>query len=216
MLRACWRCLTRVSPFVRGSAGFSSDDTLFATRSPSSIRCLMKWYFLSMCLDLPWSLGSLAKATALSLSQKISIGSLIAGTTPRSPMKFFSHIASFAASLAAIYSHSQVESAIVSCLELFQEIAPPFRVKTQPDWERKLSLSVWKLASLYPTTLKSSLPPRVRTQSLVLRRYLRIFFTAVQCALPGFAWYLLTMLRAKATLGRVHVIAYMVDPTAEA
>nr|KAJ0189736.1 hypothetical protein LSAT_V11C800408040 [Lactuca sativa] len=50
------------------------------------------------------------------------------GTTPRSPMKFFNHIASFDASLAAMYSDSHVESTTVSCLELFQVTAPPFRV----------------------------------------------------------------------------------------
>ena len=171
---------------------------------------------MSICLYFPWSLGSLVKATTPSLSQKISIGSFMVGTTPRSPTKFFFHIASFDALLNAIYSDSHVELATVSCLELFQVTVPPFRVKTQPDCKQKLSWSVWKLASVYTSTLKSSLLPRIRNHSIVLHRYLRIFFTTVQCALPGFPWYLLTMLNAKVTSGRVHVIAYMIDTTVEA
>ena len=50
-------------------------------------------------------------------------------------MKFFNHIATFDILLAAMYSDSHVESATISCLELFQVIDPPFRVKTQLDWE---------------------------------------------------------------------------------
>ena len=55
------------------------------------------------------------------------------GTTPTSLMKFVNQTASFDASLAAMYSDSQVESAIVSCLELFQVTAPPFNVNNHPD-----------------------------------------------------------------------------------
>ena len=40
---------------------------------------------------------------------------------------------SFAASEAAMYSASIVESATVSCLELFQLTAPPFTLNTKPD-----------------------------------------------------------------------------------
>ena len=78
-------------------------------------------------------LGGFGKATTLTLSQKISIGSWIEGTTPRSPMKFFNHTAALDASQAAIYSDSQVESATVSCFELFHDTAPPFNKNTQPD-----------------------------------------------------------------------------------
>ncbi|KAL4567140.1 hypothetical protein LXL04_022714 [Taraxacum kok-saghyz] len=88
------------------------------------------------------------EATAPVLSQKRFTGSLILGTTPRSLMNSLSHIASFDASLAAMYSDSQVDSATVSCLELFQDTAPPFNKNTQPDCERASSRSVWKLASV--------------------------------------------------------------------
>ncbi|GJY73343.1 hypothetical protein Tco_0477774 [Tanacetum coccineum] len=91
----------------------------------------------SSCLDLANAfvngsagLSSNLKATALSLSQNISIGSCTVRTTPRSPMKFFIQIASFEASQAAIYLDSHVESATVSCFELFHVTAPPFNKNT--------------------------------------------------------------------------------------
>ena len=55
------------------------------------------------------------------------------GTTPSSEMSFFIQTASLAASAAAMYSASVVESAIVSYLELLQLIAPPFNVNMNPD-----------------------------------------------------------------------------------
>ncbi|MFS7898947.1 hypothetical protein Hanom_Chr00s036088g01772331 [Helianthus anomalus] len=52
------------------------------------------------------------------------------GITSRSAMNFFIQTASLAASEAAIYSDSVVDWATTLCLELFQVIAPPFKVKT--------------------------------------------------------------------------------------
>ena len=49
------------------------------------------------------------------------------GTTPNSIMKFLIQTVSFVASAAAMYFDSAVESATVSCLELFQLTAPPYR-----------------------------------------------------------------------------------------
>ncbi|KAJ9544278.1 hypothetical protein OSB04_023985 [Centaurea solstitialis] len=59
----------------------------------------------------------------------ISTGLEILATTLRSEIKFLSQTASFAASDAAMYSTSVVESAMVSYFELFHEIVPPFRLK---------------------------------------------------------------------------------------
>ncbi|KAK8690667.1 hypothetical protein V6N13_074198 [Hibiscus sabdariffa] len=70
------------------------------------------------------------------------------GITPNSVMNFLIQTASLAASLVAIYSASVVESATMSCFELFQLTAPPLRQNTKPDCDRESSLSVWKLASL--------------------------------------------------------------------
>ena len=70
------------------------------------------------------------------------------GTTPSPVMNFLIQTASLAASEAAIYSASVVESATVSYLELLQLTAPPFKQNTYPNCDRKSSLSVWKLASV--------------------------------------------------------------------
>ena len=45
----------------------------------------------------------------------------------------FNQTASLVASLAAIYSASIVESAVMGCLELFQDTAPPLNVNKNPD-----------------------------------------------------------------------------------
>ncbi|KAK8556311.1 hypothetical protein V6N12_002719 [Hibiscus sabdariffa] len=78
----------------------------------------------------------------------ITVESDMLGTTPSSVTNFLIQTASFAASLAAMYLASVVESATVSCFELFPLTAPPFRRKTNPDCDRESSLSVWKLASV--------------------------------------------------------------------
>ena len=70
------------------------------------------------------------------------------GTIPNSEMNSFNQTAFLAASDAAIYSASIVESAIVLCLELFQLTTPPFKVNMNPDCDLKSSMSVWKLASV--------------------------------------------------------------------
>ena len=64
---------------------------------------------------------------------------LALGTIPRSEMNFLIQTASFAALDAAIYSASVVESATVSCFELFQLTAPPFKQNTYPDCDLKSS-----------------------------------------------------------------------------
>jgi hypothetical protein len=51
---------------------------------------------------------------------------------------------------------------------------------------------------------------------IVLRKYLRMFFTTVQWLSPRSDWYLLIALRAYETYGCVLIIAYMIDPIAEA
>ncbi|GJV08348.1 hypothetical protein Tco_1346004 [Tanacetum coccineum] len=64
------------------------------------------------------------KATALSLSQNISMGSCTVGTNPRSPMKFFSTIASFEAHTAAFTKTRHVESATYLALNFSMSPLP--------------------------------------------------------------------------------------------
>ncbi|CAA0828845.1 Unknown protein, partial [Striga hermonthica] len=69
------------------------------------------WYLRSMCLLALWARGSLEFATAPLLSQYTVITCGKLGITSKSTKKFLSQTASFAASEAAMYSASIVESA---------------------------------------------------------------------------------------------------------
>ncbi|KAJ9561692.1 hypothetical protein OSB04_006852 [Centaurea solstitialis] len=184
--------------FRKAGRGYTATDTTREVARPPLLIGKISDQCVQRCdLLVSYNIGhgSFACATAPELSQNISIGLEILATTLRSDRKFLSQTASFAASHAAMYSASVVESAIVSCFELFHEIAPPFRVKTYPDCDLKSSLSVWKLASEYPVTLiSSSEPPKTKNISFVLLRYLRMFLTATQWGSPGFCWYLLATL----------------------
>ncbi|KAL0413299.1 UNVERIFIED_CONTAM: hypothetical protein Sradi_1531600 [Sesamum radiatum] len=60
----------------------------------------------------------------------------------------FIQTASLAASEAAIYLASMVESAVVSYLKLFQATTPPLSLNTKPDRDLTSSSSDWKLASI--------------------------------------------------------------------
>src|SRR4051812_48802258 len=63
--------------------------------------------------------------------------------------------------------------------------------------------------------MSSSSPPYTRNISLVLRKYLRIFLTAIQCSEPGSDWYLLVKLIACPPSCLVYSMAYIVEPMAE-
>ena len=70
------------------------------------------------------------------------------GTTPSSVTNLRIQTASFAASEAATYSASVVESAVVVCLELFQQTAPPLHKKTNAEIDFLSSTSDWKSESV--------------------------------------------------------------------
>src|SRR5215216_4683570 len=98
---------------------------------------------LLMCLVLLYNLDSFAKAIAPVLSQKIFIGPDALGMTPRSDMNYFIQTPSFAASEAAMYSASHVDTVMTLCLELHQLTAPPFNKKYVSGlWLRVIRISV--------------------------------------------------------------------------
>ena len=66
------------------------------------------------------------------LSYKRGTADLKEGTIPSSVMNFQIQIASLAASDAAMYSASVVESTVILYLELFQLTVPQLQVKTNP------------------------------------------------------------------------------------
>ena len=118
------------------------------TTSPRAMISLIMWYFLSMWFPFLWFLGSLDYATTPLLSQNKVMGTCSILTTWRLERNFVSHIASFAASLAATYYASMVESAIQDCLILLQLMDPPPKVKTHLEVDFLKSRSDWNL-SLY-------------------------------------------------------------------
>ena len=71
------------------------------------------------------------------------------GITSMSLKKFLNQTASLAASEAAIYSASMVESAMLDCLTLLQTTAAPLRVNSELDVDFPESLSPWKSESVY-------------------------------------------------------------------
>ena len=108
------------------------------------------------------------------LSHNNGMGDVLDGIAPNSCMNFFIHTASLAASLAAMYSASVVESAVDPCLLFFQQTAHDPIVKTYPDVDFLSSGSDWKSASVY-LRICSKLPSNTRQNSFVLRRYLICF-----------------------------------------
>ena len=114
-----------------------------------------------------------------------------------------------------MYSTSVVESATICYLELFQQTTSSFKQNMNSDYDLKSLWSNLKLASVNPFTVSSHCP-YTNSISLVILKYLRMFFTAIQCLSLGLGWYLLHMLKAYATLGLIHNMAYMIEPMDEA
>ena len=119
--------------FVSASAMLSSDATFSIFTSPRCMISRIRWKRRRTCLDRWWDLGSLACVIATLLSQYNGTGSAANETTPNPIRNFRIQTASFAASAAAMYSASVVESATVSCLEDFQLTAPLFKQNMYPD-----------------------------------------------------------------------------------
>src|SRR5271168_3085506 len=96
-----------------------------------------------------------------------------------------SHMASFAAYVAATYSDSAVDSVISSCFFEDQEIAPPLTRKTYPEMACRCSCED-PSASVYPSR-PFPLVPYTNFQFLVPNRYRKTRLTASQWTRPGFS-----------------------------
>src|SRR4051794_18370070 len=112
-----------------------------------------------------------------------------------------------------MYSASVVDKAIVGCLLQFHEIAPTPTKNTYPVVDRRSLASPAQSASQYPRKAMC-LPPRHNLRSKVPCKYLKMRFTAPQCAGPALDMNWLTMLTANARSARVPTMAYINDPTA--
>ena len=80
-----------------------------------------------------------------------------------SVMNFLNQKSSFAASEAATYSVSMVESAMMGCLKLFHLIVSSLQTNTYPDIDFLSLGSDMKSELVYPLTRNSKSPPKIRT-----------------------------------------------------
>ena len=98
---------------------------------------------------------------------------------------------------------------MIGYLKLFQLVEPPLHKNTHPDVNFLSSGSDIKSKLVYPSTHNSNPPSKIKNKFLVLFKYLRIFFTIIQCSSSGFNWYLFVTLTVRATLDHVHNMAYI-------
>ena len=94
-------------------------------------------------------------------------------------MNFLNQKAFLAISEVVIYSAS--ESVIISYLELFQFIEPILHKKIYLEIDSLPSISDIKSESINFCTINSA-PLKIKNISLILLKYLRIFFIAIQCS----------------------------------
>ena len=97
----------------------------------ASWQTLMKWKRTSMCFVLWWSLGLLVSSIEEMLSHIRGSGCFQSGMI--SSRRRRNHTLSLAASHAATYSASVVDSAMHCCRRELHAIDPPFRIKMKPD-----------------------------------------------------------------------------------
>ena len=102
------------------------------------------------------------------------------GITPSSATNFLNQKAFLAASEAAMYSASIVESTTIDYLKLFQLIASPLHKNTNFDVDLLSSVSDIKSELVYPSTHNSDSPLKFKNKFLIFFKHLRIFFTTIQ------------------------------------
>lgn len=93
----------------------------------------------------------------------------------------WSHVASLAASVRAMYSASMDDKAMVGCHFEHQLTGPPLSIKMKPKVDFRLFLSQAQAESEYPSTKSSSWLPYVIPYFLKPFIYLKIVFTNAGC-----------------------------------
>ena len=117
---------------------------------PSSTTQQMKWNWISMCLVCAWYWCSYMSMMADWLSDNSVVALSV---MPKSwVIREWSHSASFAAYIAAMYLLLVVESEIITCHLALQETAPLLMMNAYPDIAF-LSLPILPSTSPYPINL---------------------------------------------------------------
>ena len=107
--------------------------------------------------------------------------------TPSFAMNFLNQKTSLVALEVMMYSTFMIESAMIGCLKFFQLTAPPLHKKIHPDVDFLLSTSIMKFESVYSSTFNFDPLLKINNKFLVLLKYLRMFFTAIQYSSSRFA-----------------------------
>ena len=129
-------------PFINISSTISSLLQYFISILFIITISLMQWNLISIFFALPWCWGFFVIAIIDWFSSKIVIGSTEFSLI--SIRSCCNRIDSWAAFTNAIYSASAVDKATQICFLLFQLIAAPLLIKTNPD----VNFQSWKMMKL--------------------------------------------------------------------
>ena len=130
------------------SATMSSEARYASLILPPSTISRIKWYFMSICLVLPWTWEFLVRHMVDWLSLRMVVSRIL--LLNRSLASCQSHIASWEAADSATYSASAVERAMQVCLLLLQLMAAPAKRNTYPEVDFLSPTSPAQSASEYP------------------------------------------------------------------
>ena len=119
---------------------------------------------MSKCLTLAWKAGSSDSVMAALLSQSNVVADV--GGRPILENSVRSHIASFDASNAVVYSASHEDVATVRCHLDCQDTGPEPRVNRKPPTLRLVSGQLAQSESVKPVILISLFPPSTSSRSL--------------------------------------------------
>ena len=133
--------------------------------SPMLTRSLRKWFLILICLTRWWRDRSSDRLIVALLSHRIVDGEF--WWKPMPVKRLLSHMDSFAASNATVYSASHEEVATIFCLCAFHDISPEPRVNPYPPTLLLVSRQLAQSESVRPRSSISLWPPRVSLRSRV-------------------------------------------------
>ena len=177
--------------------------TIFQRITSSKINPRIKWNRTSICLVHPWCAGFLEIAMVDWLSRHITVGLLCFSSQSSSIL--LNHTPWHAAVVAATYSTSIVESAVISCFFEPQDTAAVPYLNTIPMVLFLSSKDPPQLISEYPSNLHSALWVHHNPNSTVPARYLSIRLPAPRCCFVGLLMNLDSIPTVNEMSGRVQI-----------
>jgi len=143
-------CCSFNNAFINTSTSMSSIEEYSNVTLPFSIRSWTKWCYPLMCFVRACWVGFFINDIAPWLSHRITIA-FFSFMYPNSFMNFVIHLVSLVACVLAMYLASIINKSIMGCPLLFQEMAPPPIMNTNPMVDILFSRSSAQFTSQYPT-----------------------------------------------------------------